>query len=255
MNPGIHDRGGRVGAHAAGVRAGVAFADAFMVLAGGHGQYIAAICEYDKTRLLAAEKLLDHHATAGFAKGIAREHVGDGRLGVFQGFCHDHALAGGQAIGFYHNRCAAFTQVGEGGLQLGECVVGRGGNIVALEKILGEGLRALELGSAAARAKAGQRTFREVIHDAGHQWRLGPHDRQTYRVGRCELCQRGEIHHIDGHVLHTGLQCGSRVARRHVYGLCQRRLRRLPGQRVFAPAAADNQYVHSHTPRTSDGGR
>ena len=57
------DNGRRgVGTHAAGVRATVAVADALVVLAGGHRQYVLAVDHHDKTGFLAVEELLDDYA-------------------------------------------------------------------------------------------------------------------------------------------------------------------------------------------------
>ena len=68
----IHHRGRGVGAHAAGIGAGIAVADAFVVLAGGHGQHMFAVHHDDKAGLFAGEEFLDDHAAAGRAEGIAR---------------------------------------------------------------------------------------------------------------------------------------------------------------------------------------
>src|SRR5690606_24653953 len=51
---GDHGRRG-VGAHAAGVGAGVAVADALVILAGSHGQHVAAIDHDDEAGFLAIE--------------------------------------------------------------------------------------------------------------------------------------------------------------------------------------------------------
>ena len=51
------------------------------------------------------QELLDHHAVAGLAEGIAREHVvhrGDRPASSVVG--EDHALAGRQAVGLDHDR-------------------------------------------------------------------------------------------------------------------------------------------------------
>ena len=40
------------------------------------------------------------------AEGVAAEHVGDRGLGFGQGHRHDHALAGGEAVGLDHDRRA-----------------------------------------------------------------------------------------------------------------------------------------------------
>src|SRR5690606_27673546 len=53
-------RRGRVSAHAASIGAAVAVADALVVLASGHWQYVLAIDHDDEAGLFAIEELLDH---------------------------------------------------------------------------------------------------------------------------------------------------------------------------------------------------
>ncbi len=55
-------RGRGVRTHAAGVRAAVAVADAFVVLAGGHGQHVFAVDHDDEAGFFAIEEFFDHHA-------------------------------------------------------------------------------------------------------------------------------------------------------------------------------------------------
>src|SRR3546814_20309053 len=95
----LRHRRRRIRAHAAVVGAGVAVADALVVLRGRHRQREAAVDHRDEAGFLAVEELFDHHARARFAEGVAGEHVGYRGLGLGQGPRHDHALAGGQAVG------------------------------------------------------------------------------------------------------------------------------------------------------------
>src|SRR5690606_18522633 len=81
-----------VSTHAASVRAGVAVADALVVLAGGHRQHVLAVDHDDEAGLFAVEKLLDHHARTGFAERVAGEHVAHGVFGFLQGHGDDHAF-------------------------------------------------------------------------------------------------------------------------------------------------------------------
>ncbi len=53
------DGGRRKGAHAAGIRAGVAVAEPLVVLRGGERQRVLAVDQREKARLLAFEKILD----------------------------------------------------------------------------------------------------------------------------------------------------------------------------------------------------
>ena len=179
---GIDHRGGRVGTHAAGIGAGVALADAFVILAGGHGQHVLAVDHDDKAGFFAVEKLLDHHPAAGVAKGVAGQHIGHGVLGLLQRLGHDNALARRQAVGLDHDGCALFAQVGQGRLELGEVAVGAGGNLVPRQEILGKGLGAFQLGGALARAEAAQAALLKVVDHAFDQRRFRADDGQAHVV-------------------------------------------------------------------------
>ncbi len=215
-----------------------------MVLAGGHGQHILAIHHNDKTGLFPCQKLLDHHAAAGIAKGVAREHVGDGGLGLGEGFGNDYAFACRQPISFHHNGRTLAAQVGERGFQFGEVGVGAGGNAVAGEEVLGESLGALKLRCTLARAEAAQAALTEIIDDTGDQWCLGADDRQVNTLGLDELGEPGKVHAVDGHVVQARFGCGAGIAGRHVDTVDSVALCRLPGERVFAPTAAYHQNLH-----------
>ena len=84
--------GGGVRAHAAGVRPGVALADALVVLRGRHGDDRAAIAEGHERHFLAVEAFLDDD----LAVRHERAHGVDGG-GATLG--HDHALTGGETRG------------------------------------------------------------------------------------------------------------------------------------------------------------
>ena len=76
-----HDGRRRIGAHAAGVRAGVAVADALVILRGSQRQRGLAVDEGEEACLLAFEKFLDHDLGAGRAERAGEARV-DGRLGL-----------------------------------------------------------------------------------------------------------------------------------------------------------------------------
>src|SRR5690606_37398764 len=79
-----HHRRRGVGAHAAGIGAGVAIADALVVLAGGHWQRGGAVDDGDEAGLLAVEEFLDHHPRAGRAERVAGQHVAHRQLRFLQ---------------------------------------------------------------------------------------------------------------------------------------------------------------------------
>ncbi len=126
-----------------------------MVLAGGHGQHILAVDHHNKAGFFALQKFFNHHAATGVAKGIARQHVAHGFFCLLQRLGHNHAFTSRQTVGFHYDGRALFAEVGQSGFQLREIGIGRRGNCVAGEKILGESLGAFQLRGAFAGAEAG----------------------------------------------------------------------------------------------------
>ena len=97
----------RIGAHAAGVGPLVAVEQPLVVLAGGQRQHVLAVDHHDEAGLLAVEELFDHDARAGVAHAVADQHRVDRGVRLVDGGRHDHALAGGQAVGLDDDRRAA----------------------------------------------------------------------------------------------------------------------------------------------------
>ena len=112
---------------------------------------------------------------------------------------------------------------------------------MAREKILGEGFRTLELGGAGIRAEDDQPGLVEAIDDTGHQWRLGADDGQVDCLFAGKSQQAVDILGADGDVFEPGFGGGAGITGRDVNPVGKRRLRRLPRQRVFRAAAADDQ--------------
>src|SRR5690606_12395833 len=237
------DRGGGVGAHAAGVGAGVAVADPLVVLAGGHGQYVLPVDHDDEAGFLALQKLLDYHPRPGFAEGVASQHVGDRGLGFLRGHGDDHALARRQAVGLDDDGGTLLAQVGQGRLDFGEVGVGGGGNGVAGEEILGEGLRAFHVGGAGGGAVTLEAALVEPTDHASHQRGFRPGDRQR-DVGGGKVSLLVQLQHVVGDVFALGFGRRASVAGCDKYLLDALILRYFPRQCVLTPATADNQYVH-----------
>ena len=124
------DRGRGVGAHSAGVGAGVSVADALVVLAGGHRQNIDAVGHDDEGGLLAVEVVLNDYPGAGAAELVAAQHV-TGR--AYRGLSvhgDNHALAGGESVSLDDHRSAVLLDVGDGLLLVSEGLVLRGRDVV-----------------------------------------------------------------------------------------------------------------------------
>ena len=96
---GRDDRGGREGAHAAGIGALVVVVGAFVILAGLQGDDRPAIGEGQDAGLLAVELLLDDEAVAGLAEDAPDHDLFDAVEGLAEVVADEDALAGGQAVG------------------------------------------------------------------------------------------------------------------------------------------------------------
>ena len=84
----------RVGAHPAGVRAGIAITQALVVARGGQRDGPLAVAHGDDARLGAVQAFLDDDAS----RRIARVEIVEQRRRVGPGFEDRHALAGGQPV-------------------------------------------------------------------------------------------------------------------------------------------------------------
>ena len=199
-----------------------------------------AVDHYDKARLFAVEELFDHDAVARIAKGVACQHILNGRFGFFERHRHDHAFPGGQTVGFDDNRRAFFTQVSQRGLDVGEVLILRRRNVMTREEIFGEGFGAFQLRCTFRWTEDFQARCAERIHHANHQRRFRADDGQIDVLGLGKAQQRRDIGHADSHVLQRGFQCGTGVTRCHEDGFNLRRLRRFPRQRVLAPAVTNH---------------
>ena len=111
----VHVGHRRVGAHAAGVGPGVAVADALEVLRRDERHGARAVAEDEQRALLAHEPLLDHDVAPGVAEGGARQLGRDVGAGLVEGLRHQHALAGGQAVGLDHPGPGQRLEVVQGG--------------------------------------------------------------------------------------------------------------------------------------------
>ncbi len=143
-----HDRSRRVGAHAAGVRAGIAVADALVVLGGGESQRVFAVAEAEEARLLAVQIGFDHDFGAGGAEG-AFEAVIDGCKRFLD--CHgdSNALAGSEPIGLDDDRRTLRADIGFRFRRVVEALISAGRDIVAGADIFGEPLEPSNCAAAA----------------------------------------------------------------------------------------------------------
>ena len=254
MHLGRDHRGRRIRAHAAGIRAGVAIADALVVLRRRHRQRGHAIHHRDETGFLAVQEFLDDDARAGIAERVAVEHVAHCGFGFVQGHRHDHALAGGQAIGLHDDGRAFLPDVSERGIDLGVHGIERGGDAVAFEELLGVGLAAFQLRGRGGRAEDAMSGGAEAVDHARHQrhFRADHGQRDAFAFDQRE--QAVDVGGFDCGIATAGFGRGAGIARRDNHFRHARRLRKLPRQRVFAAAGTDDEEFHGEPSGVLVGG-
>ncbi len=235
--------GGRVGAHAAGVGASISVVAALVILRGGERQYGLVAGHDDEAHFLALQEFFDDDGAAGRSEAAA-EH-GGGRLDRGLGGRADHdPLAGGQPVRLDHHGQALGADVGRIEIVRRKGRVACGGNAVAPEKFLGEGLGAFEARRRPRGTEAGAAGRGEAIDDAGDQRDFGADDGQgdVFARGKFEQGVDGVGRDVD--IAHLGLERRAGVARRDEDLVHARRLRAFPCQRVFTAAAADDEDFH-----------
>jgi hypothetical protein len=207
-----------------------------------------AVDDGDEARFLADQKILDDDLRAGAAELASAQHAVQRGFGVCVARRNDHALARGEPVGLDHDRDFTRPHVVARGLVFRECAVSRRRNAMPSQEVLREGLRAFELCARGERTEALQAGCLEAIHDAADERYLGAHDRQLDPLGARELDQCREVvdRYRDVARLRFGGSAG--IAGRHEHFRDARRLRELPGDRMLAPAAADDQDLHCSSP-------
>ena len=120
---------------------------------------------------------------------------------------------------------------------------------------LGEGLGALDGGRARARPEHREAPGPQRIGDAGHQRLLRPDDDEVHVVRDREPRQPLDVVHGEVEAARVARDAG--VAGRRPDLLDERALGDLPGERVLAAAAADQQDPHSfvHSLPSPEGSR
>ena len=239
-----HHRRRRVGAHAAGVWTLVAIERALVVLRARERQRGIAVAQDEEARLFAGEKFLDHKLGAGFAQSATEDHV-DCALGLRKTLRHHHALAGGEPVGLDHDRTAVRAHVILGRIRCAETLIGGGRDAVRLAQILGEALGAFEPRGGFGRAERLDPGALEIIHDTGGERSLGSdHD----EVDRARLAERDHVSVVGGIERDTlRLARDPGVAGGAIKLVHQGACRDLPGQRVFAPARAEDEDIHGRS--------
>src|SRR5690606_20583003 len=121
----------------------------------------------------------------------------------------------------------------------------RGGDAVAGEEVLGEGLAAFELRGGGGGAEDAQAGFAEAVDDAGDQRAFRTDDGERHAFVAREREQAIDVGRGDVGVAALAFGRGAGVAGGdehlvHARGLCE-----LPGQGVLASAGADDEDLHA----------
>ena len=239
---GIEHGIGGVDAHAAGVGAGVALADALVVLRGNKRRDVLAVAKAEEADLVAFKELLDHDLALRLAQQRAREQPLGGLSGDVARGADDDAFARGQPVGFDHDRRMkdfdGFFNFGRGGA---DGVVG-GGNVVALQKALGEALAGFQHGCGARGAEDAQAALLQRIDNAQRERQLGADDGEGGLLGLGQADHGGEVFEIDRDAARNLRHAA--VARRANHLSDARAALDRPGQRMFAASGTKDQDFH-----------
>ena len=231
----------RDNAHAAGVLAGIALADGFVVARAQERHDAAAVAEGKQRAFVAFEKFLNHHFRARLTKTARFHHRPQRVFGLGAVLTNHHALARGKSARLDHRRISAVLHIGERRIEFAETGVGGGFHAIFLHKILGETLAAFQLRRLAIGAENGEPCRLKNINDSFNQQRLCADKSQA-----------------DVLFLRKRQQIGNARQRNIAHPLHRRRARiaggdknlpdagilgEFPGERVLTPACANNQNI------------
>ena len=120
--------------------AGVAIADALVVLRSDQRSDALAIADNEKRKLFPLQAFFEYNLRARFADHFAAEHFGGHRCGFFFGLGDDDAFSSGQSVCFDHNRRVEVWKRGANLLDGPADHVVRRRYVVALHELLGKAL-------------------------------------------------------------------------------------------------------------------
>ena len=245
---------GRVGAHAAGVRAAVAVEDALVVACGSHREGALAVTQREQRELLACETLLDH-GTCVLAETPREEDLLERRLRLLCVLRDGHALAGGQAVDLDDDAArgwdAELSHRRHRLFERGRLAPARGGHAGLLHRALRERLRALELRRRSGGAERRVTLLRERVDEASDERRLGTDDGEIDTLARDRLDDPADV--FDADVEQPRIARDPRVARSTQQLGALGRARKRPHDRVLAPPGADDENSQREEMKSSTG--
>ena len=238
----VEGREGGIATYPACVRASVTVKNGLVVLGAGQRENLPAVGDHLKRDLLPSQEFLDHHRGPRGAENSTL-HAGCHRPArLVEGGAHQRTLSRRQAIGLDHQgRPELATEVTRS-LRIVECFEASGGDPVRGHEPLCVGLGTFEVRSPGDRPEGGQALGRESVRQAGHERRLGSHDRQIDPLSLREVHEVFDGLRPDAYAARVA--GNTRVAGRRVERLHARALGNLPGQGILASTAADDEHLH-----------
>ena len=142
----VGKRNGRNGTHTAGIQAGVAFADAFIIFGYGEHFVVCTVGHDEYGAFDTCQELFDNDCLAGIAEHTV-QHVAQFLFRFFKRFEDKHAFTGCQSVGFQHVRSLQRFEesITFGDVFGGDTLVTGGRDVVAHHERLGEILAAFQL--------------------------------------------------------------------------------------------------------------
>ena len=232
-------------AHAARVWPVVVVQQPFVVLRRGHDPRRLAVTKGQHRQLRPQQPFFQQDGVARLAKAPVQQDAADHRGGLGLGRGQDHALPRGQPARLDHGRVVQPAQIAH---SLVKVVKDRGltrGDAVGDHELLGKRLGTFQLRGGLRRPKDAQPRGLEAIHHPRHQRRFRSHQGQVNRLPLRQRDQTVQVADFHCDVGRLGQRARAAVARRDPQPVHLGRLAQLPGQRMFAPAAADQQNSHS----------
>ena len=159
-----------------------------------------AVHHHDKRGFFTDQKLFDDDTAAGAAELVAGQHIFNGSKSFGFGLSNDHAFAGGQAIGFDHNRCAHLNDKSFRIGDIGESLVSGCRDLMPCQEVFSKSFGAFQLRRTFGWAKDMQAISPECIYHAARQRCFRSNDSQCYlfslgkrQQSRDIICRDGDV--------------------------------------------------------------
>ncbi len=189
---------GAVRAHAAGVGARVAVAEALVVLRGAEHRVALAVAGHVEGDLLAFEALLDDDGGAGLAEGAVAERAGERRDGLVDVVADGDPLARGEPVGLHHHAVPDRARVRGRAREVVEARVRRGGDAVARHEVLREDPWSLRGARPRRRGRSRGRPRRRGGRRGPRRGALRGRDHEVDALAEAERDEAGEVVGGDG---------------------------------------------------------